>query len=61
MLEALAQHVDDAAFADLSLEPREELLACWRIVAKVQRLNQWFLRCLDESVEFRWTTVQFRS
>ena len=49
VLDALAQHVDDAALGDLALEPREELAPRRAVVVEVERVDQLRLRRQQEA------------
>ena len=53
VLDPLAEHVDDAALADLALEARKELPACWAIVFEAQPLERIRLRFDEERQELR--------
>ena len=51
VLDALAQHVDDAALGDLALQPGQELLAGRRVVGKVEGLGEAGLGCVQEALK----------
>ena len=48
VLDPFAEYVDDAALADLALEARKELPACWAIVFEAQPLERIRLRFDEE-------------
>ena len=53
VLDPVAQHVDDAALADLALQPREELAPRRAVLAEVERLGDVRLRLAQEGRELR--------
>ena len=53
VLDPFAEHVDDAALADLALEARKELPACWAIVFEAQPLERIRLRFDEEGEQLR--------
>ena len=48
VLQAMAQHVDRAAFADLALQPCQELAPGRPVLAKVERVAHLRLRLAQE-------------
>ncbi len=53
VLDAVTQHVDGAALADLALQAGQELAPCRAVLAEVERLGRLGLRLPQESGELR--------
>ena len=53
VLDAVAQHVDGAALADLALQAGQELAPCRAVLAEVERLGRLGLRLPQEGGELR--------
>ena len=51
VLDAMPQHVDDAALADLALQPGQELLARRAVVIEIERRQQGRLGRGDEGAQ----------
>ena len=61
VLDAVAQHVDHAALADLALEAGEELAPRRAVVVEVERLDERRLRRLQEAASWTRSTQYSRS